>query len=195
MDQRDKFLGEVHYAAENFEGSVADNVALARFVSRAQLGMPGGVIIDNRRMLGDELAQAVVLFLLHFYRCEIFERVNRKFHRVERREVDMLKNRAGDTFYTEGARFARACVKENAQYRKNVPDCSVTSGMLGSGPLRDAHLARTVAQALMENHWPAVRIRDYLELYGYINLSGNVGRWNHDQYTRLGLGVEKAAQR
>jgi hypothetical protein len=55
----------------------------------------------------------------------------------------------------------------------------------GSGPVRDPELARQVAAERSGAGWRQRRVRDYLELYGFKNYSGTLGRWSHEQFQRL----------
>jgi hypothetical protein len=56
---------------------------------------------------------------------------------------------------------------------------------LGFGRLRDVEFARHVAAERCEAGWSGRRVREYLELYGFQNSSGTIGRWPHEQFVRL----------
>jgi hypothetical protein len=60
---------------------------------------------------------------------------------------------------------------------------------LGEGPQRDVRLARELALERLAHGWPKRRVREYLELHGFTNSSGTVGRWSHGQLTRLLAGL------
>jgi hypothetical protein len=59
--------------------------------------------------------------------------------------------------------------------------------VFGVGPRRDPELASEVAAIGRQQGWPQRYIIEYLALYGFVNLSGHVGRWNHRQFTKLAL--------
>jgi hypothetical protein len=88
---------------------------------------------------------------------------------------------------------ARATLVEETveQLEQTAKDWMVSSGSLdpiilfGSGQLRDVKLARQVAIERHDAGWTKRKIRDYLELYGFQNFSGTIGRWPHDQLVRL----------
>jgi hypothetical protein len=56
---------------------------------------------------------------------------------------------------------------------------------LGHGPHRDTVLAHSAASQRREAGWSDVRIRRYLELYGFTNHAGRVGVWGHEQFKAL----------
>jgi hypothetical protein len=56
---------------------------------------------------------------------------------------------------------------------------------LGDGPLRDYEFAGLVARERLADGWTQKRIRAYLQVFGFFNSAGTVGRWGHSEFERL----------
>jgi hypothetical protein len=100
-----------------------------------------------------------------------------------------VSRRTRDTWVQAvGAARVEETVEQLTQTAKNwmVESRSIDPILeFGSGPCRDVELARQVAVERDKAGWTRRDIRDYLQLYGFRNFSGTVGRWSHDQLVRL----------
>lgn len=138
-------------------------------------------MIDNWRMLGDEFDRAVVLNYLLLGARHAAVRVGAGLrNEVESAKLDELAGRL------DRAKLEDACKRyqEAILQQWNVKDHERVL-YFGNGPKRDVKLAVAASRIRRESGWSDARIRQYLELYGFINPSGTVGRWSHDQFGKL----------
>lgn len=73
-----------------------------------------------------------------------------------------------------------------------LPGDTALARLLGveGRPLRDyEHAARAVDHLQTRARWSDKDIRHYLALHGFVNASGNIGVWNHDNLQRLRDGA------
>jgi hypothetical protein len=110
-----------------------------------------------------------------------------RFRPVSTRDRKILEAAVGTTRLQESVQRYGDAWQQDLLRRRDEPDfCMVTEiAIFGAGPDRDPVLAYKVARHLNKEGWPQVRIREYLELYGFVNTSGNLGRWNHRQFIAL----------
>ncbi|MGW0067211.1 hypothetical protein ACWDUI_07055 [Streptosporangium sandarakinum] len=156
--------------------------SLIRLAAFAMLPLMGGVLIDSWSMLGDDLSRAVVLeYLLRNDRHAAVRIGSGLRNEVTKTRLDRLIQRI------DGMRYEEAHIK----FIQAAGDAFVTgvgvdkAESFGCGPKRDAGQALRDAQLRREAGWSDANIRQYLELYGYTNASGTVGRWSHEQFQRL----------
>ncbi|WP_326825832.1 hypothetical protein [Streptosporangium sp. NBC_01756] len=159
--------------------------SLIRFAAITLLPLKGDVLIDNWKMLGDDdLGRAVVLDYL----------LGNNRHAAVRIDVDHRNEITQARLYrlcrnVDGARFEEARDRFQQVYMRELLHLIKTDAedliYFGRGPDRDAKQALIDALLRREAGWSNARIRSYLELYGYTNTSGTVGRWSHEQFHRL----------
>ncbi|WP_162642337.1 hypothetical protein [Streptosporangium sp. 'caverna'] len=149
------------------------------------LPLNGGVLIDNWKMLGDDnLGQAVVLEYLLQKNCHAVARIGAgPRNEITHARLDGLRRNIDDEIFEDARdRFQQVYMREFQQMiEKDI------GGLIyfGHGPDRDSKQALIDARIRREAGWSDARIRSYLELYGYTNTSGTVGRWSHEQFHRL----------
>jgi hypothetical protein len=56
---------------------------------------------------------------------------------------------------------------------------------LGTGFFRDYEIAGMAARERLEAGWTQKRVTDYLAVFGFVNSTGTVGRWNHPELKLL----------
>lgn len=181
----DLFLSEVLFdSADSLSLPPCERHGLIRLGAMSTgLGpLAGGVLIDSREALGNDLAQAVVLHFLSRHKVTV--RLGTVFGGPVRDISDLcfdllgqLKQSVGEsTFSEELDDFDEAC-RDLLVARRD------TLHLLGDGPLRDAQAAGSVARDLKAEHWTNAEIAQYLALYGFKNASRTttIGRWNHDR--------------
>jgi hypothetical protein len=146
------------------------------------LWLPGPVLVEASASL-DDLGGAVL--------AEYLAQAGRELY-VGPYGKPLVKPVTARTRHNWAASVGATRVQETAeQLAKTAKDAMVRSGSLdpllkfGSGPRRDVDLARQVAIERLAAGWSKRRIRDYLEMYGFRNSSGTVGRWSHHQLARL----------
>lgn len=159
------------------------------------VGTPGGVLVERLSDLGEDeyMPRAVICQFLTRSTTQsplVWYRDRRKIVRVSSRQVADWRAGAGETRVTEAFVAYRDAVGQHLKERLEEIQRTGGSGFdsvlyLGSGPIRDKALAKSRDQQLRENGWSDAAIRRYLALYGYINPSGTVGRWSHEQLWRL----------
>lgn len=158
--------------------------SIIRLTVLALLPLKGGVLIDSWTTLGDDLDRAVVL--------EYLLRNNRH---TAIRIGGGPRNEATHTMLAKLCRSIDAARFEDARERlwqafAQEFQCEIDTDFenlryFGRGPNRDVKRALIDAQLRREAGWSDARIRQYLELYGYTNTSGTVGRWSHEQFHKL----------
>jgi hypothetical protein len=158
--------------------------------------VPGGVLVETRKALGeDPLARATLARWLQRRDPQAdpnlvlgtkWDAANiAGAHHVTLRDVAGWVEEAGESAVVhELELFAEAvvgCVPGLADKGDNAMDFLF---QLGSGPLRDEALARAEYQRLRRHH-SDTEIEHYLEIYGYRNPKGTVGRWYHENIRSL----------
>jgi len=177
----DVCLGEVIHDEDPGAAPPWDRPAALRLAMLGFASLPGGVVIDDRESLGDSLSQAVILCYLSARSMVLHWGVRGKIRPVKANDTRHLEVVVGRS------RLREAIERYEIAWHGMVRHDGIVAEMtiFGSGPLRDAEQAFLQAKLREEQGWSQASIRKYLELYGFINLSGNVGRWNHAQYTKL----------
>jgi hypothetical protein len=165
---------------------------LVRLGALAFLPIHGGVLLDNRDDLGGARSRAVVLHYLAEQGVEVWYRHGTwPVRQATSATVRRSRDEAGRANFEEDL---AAYTQEVTQSLERQVARGVIQDFIyfGSGPIRDAEMARREDMRLrgfpdteIRDRCTASDIRDYLELYGYINTSGTVGRWHHQQYKAL----------
>jgi hypothetical protein len=165
---------------------------LVRLGALAFVPIHGGVLLDTQDDLGDARSRAVMLHYLAKKGTDVWYR-----HRTW-----LVRQATSTTVRHSRDEAGRANLEEDLDaYTQEVTQSlerQVARGVIqdfiyfGSGPIRDAEMARCEDMRLRGFPDTGIRdrctesdIRDHLELYGYINTSGTVGRWHHQQYKAL----------
>ncbi|WP_371781693.1 hypothetical protein [Streptosporangium subroseum] len=164
---------------------VWERPSLSRFAVIALLPLKGGVLIDSWKMLGDDdLGRAVVLeYLLRKNRHSAVRIDVDPRKEVTQAKLDRLRRNIDGTRFEEARdQFQQMCMRE---FQHMIETDIEGLTYLGRGPDRDAKQALIDARIRREAGWSDACIRSYLELYGYTNPSGTVGRWSHEQFHRL----------
>jgi hypothetical protein len=156
----------------------------------AAVPLPGGVLIENLNDLGDHPLTRAVLGqflqrtaegqdppLWHGVRWLPDNRASAR--QVTAKDVTKWVAEAGPKAVNhELDNFSQAYQQHGLEMMSHEDDVSDLFVYLGSGPLRDADLAKKAYKRLSGNNSGAA-IRKYLDIYGYINPKGTVGRWSH----------------
>jgi hypothetical protein len=179
------FLGEVIDSDDLGSLDPAERPGIQKLAELALRGfaLPGHVIVDaevDERTLG-----VIVTYLDKCDRSLMVRRSPRKaVHAPSKNDCSHWVKAAGAAFSEVQASFLFEMAMVRAA--ESIKARSVESILvLGEGPRRNPDLARAQAEQRQAAGWSDRRIREYLELYGFTNLSGTVGRWSHDQYRRL----------
>lgn len=178
----DVYLGEVIHDEDPASAPPWDRPAALRLAMLSFASLPGGVIIDDRESLGDPLSQAVILCYLRKKNMPLRWGARGKMHPVKDNDIRHLEATIGPLRLRESIEQYETESLDLVRHHDHLLE-ELT--MFGSGPLRDVDQAFLQAKLRQEHGWTHLRIREYLNLYGFTNLSGNVGRWNHAQYAKL----------
>lgn len=158
---------------------------LVKLCALATGSLPGGILIESPRDLGT-LGQAVLgkfwLRLKNSHDTGLWygdgwDRTNRaKAHAVTEHEVARWVRDAGQNAVEQELANLDAAFRQALQLEGDGVTDFWT--YLGSGPMRDAELARQEYQRLGADNTDEDILR-YLNIYGYTNPRGTVGRWYH----------------
>lgn len=193
----DRFVGEaLRDADSDLRLPPHARPGLVRIGALTVTSVPGGVLVETRKAFGeDPLPRAILGRWLQRRDPQIDPDlvIGSKWkaadiaqaRRVTSKDVTRWVGEAGASAVTRELDLFTDAVM---QYTRDLP-ASDGSPMdfffqLGSGPLRDEALARTEYQRLRRHH-SDVEIEQYLEIYGYRNPKGTVGRWYHENIRSL----------
>jgi hypothetical protein len=181
--QHDICLGEIIDDDADTKVPLLERPGLIRLSELTYAGtwLPGPVLVEapssldelGRAVIADYLAQAGRDLYIGPYSKGLVKPVTARTRRNWRAAV--------------GATRVQEMVEQVAQTAREKMISESLDSILkfGSGPQRDVHLAHQVAIERLAAGWSRRRIREYLEMYGFRNNSGTVGRWSHDQLARL----------
>lgn len=182
------YLGETLHDCDPKSAPPWERDGALRLAMLSSVGLPGGAIIDSREALGDVFSQAVILHYLHEREIVVHWGVGKaRFKVVDAGDLRALEASVGRAQLKEAIEHYTATWENNLLQRRDEPGFRLGTelAVFGVGPRRDPDLAYTVARLLDEQRWPRYRIREYLQLFGFVNTSGNLGRWNHRQFAAL----------
>jgi hypothetical protein len=205
------FIGEHIDGLTYADDAPCARPGLIRLVTSARRGLPGGVLIEQPTYLVDRVALAVVAECLAKISCEL------RLGKYRGRSGPVVSTPSSRAYWTQLAggsgtvgELVQALddavdlrlTEETSEFVKGWGDSSRLEGPellevgrgivefmgLGHGPHRDTVLAHSAASQRRKAGWSDVRIRRYLELYGFTNHAGRVGVWGHEQFKALELG-------
>jgi hypothetical protein len=195
--EHDRFIGESLRDDEaDLQLRPHERPKLVRLGALALGQLPGGVLMESLNDLGDHpLARAVLCGFLRrtvegqdppvWHGVKWLPDNRARARQVTAKDVSTWVAQAGPKAVTDELdNFVQAIQQHALEMMSREDDVLDFFQYLGSGPFRDADLARKEYQRLSSSHADA-EIRRYLDIYGYTNPKGTVGRWYHKHLQAL----------
>ena len=186
--ENDLFIGEpVSEDPKDSNRPLLERQAVRRLLLLCVPGpaLPGGVLVPRLDDLGDALSKAALAgyWVKHHFSVTFWTTRKGRPHVLTERMAEKWAQAHGAglgpvaALVAECESAAQAAAIEEICGSAPGSDSPTDWPRLGRGPLRNVELAAQEARERRSCGWSDERIREYLNLYGFANRAGTVGRW------------------